>query len=727
MQRALSLPSRQPQAENTHLETESILRWYVRRWNKRLRLKHTLEWLPRGVMVGLVISIALGLLSRLRDWFSPEEAIQIAGGILGAMVLVSLGVAWTLERPAVISRSQSLFHSFSAFLRGLLFGVPAAVLIGIFLGVRPRLLPEELVSVSVSITVVCATLTFLAIWWIPRPLERSARYFDRRFALNERVSTALELLRGKVNASARLFEHQIEDTRVAANRVSLREVLPLRLNRFEVMLLIALIGALLTGFIIENPFSQQLKESRALSAKIEEQAQVTEEIQEAIAEDPNLTPEEKEELLAPLEQAERTLDQEDISRAEAVAALTEAEQEMREMSDGLSEQEREANSRAGQELSRSSLTDELGQELRENDLSGAAQELREMASELSEMSQEELNEMADQLERAAEELEATNPALADLLRQAAEALREGNVTEAQQLLEQAAALMEQQEQINQENPQAQAAREAAERLEESRRELSDLEQGAESQPQEQQGEQGTSGQPQTSASQSQGQTQEQTGESQQGEGQQQQGEGQQPSSQQGEGQPQQGEGQPGESQQSESQQGTGQSQQGEGQQQGGQPGEGQTQTGEGQPNGEQQSGTAQGQTEQGAPGSSGAGEGSSPQGNDTTGTQSSDSAGDATNSPGDDEMRDFDSVFAPQRIGDDGGDNVERIEGQVSDENGEPLQPGEFNEEFQGESLVPYNEVYREYEDAIQEALKSDYIPIGLRDLIRVYFSSLEP
>ncbi len=64
---------------------------------------------------------------------------------------------------------------------------------------------------------------------------------------------------------------------------------------------------------------------------------------------------------------------------------------------------------------------------------------------------------------------------------------------------------------------------------------------------------------------------------------------------------------------------------------------------------------------------------------------------------------------------------------QITDENGEPLEPGEFNETFDGESTVPYQDVFRGYEQAMQEALESGYIPISLRDIIHAYFSSLEP
>ena len=44
-----------------------------------------------------------------------------------------------------------------------------------------------------------------------------------------------------------------------------------------------------------------------------------------------------------------------------------------------------------------------------------------------------------------------------------------------------------------------------------------------------------------------------------------------------------------------------------------------------------------------------------------------------------------------------------------------------------GGSLVPYDQVFGNYRDAAIEALASGNIPLGLQDLVREYFSALEP
>ena len=84
----------------------------------------------------------------------------------------------------------------------------------------------------------------------------------------------------------------------------------------------------------------------------------------------------------------------------------------------------------------------------------------------------------------------------------------------------------------------------------------------------------------------------------------------------------------------------------------------------------------------------------------------------------------FESIYAPTRLGQtDGGAEIEL----ESDTSGMPLQEGEFTENPTGQASVPYNEVFGDYADAANRALESDYVPLGLRDLVRDYFTGLEP
>lgn len=93
------------------------------------------------------------------------------------------------------------------------------------------------------------------------------------------------------------------------------------------------------------------------------------------------------------------------------------------------------------------------------------------------------------------------------------------------------------------------------------------------------------------------------------------------------------------------------------------------------------------------------------------------------NAPGDGGLREFEPIFAPQRLGGEGGPEMELPQGG---DPGELLRELPANPEI-GESTVPYNQVYADYADAANQALQDQHIPLGLRTFVRDYFSSLEP
>lgn len=664
MQNVSSLPqASEPQQASPAalMNMQEFLQWHLRRWNNRLRLTRLFVWVPRGVMVGVIISLAIATASRLYPWFVKDELIRLS---------LMIGAASTV-------------------------------------------------------------LSILAVWFWPRPLAKSARHFDQHFGLQERLSTAVELTSGQIDAPQMMIEYQMEDTRRIANGVQAKRYLPVEINWPEIaMLLLAVIGLIL-AIALKNPLYDEVREREALDATITQQIQALEQAKNEIESNPNLTEEQKDTLTEPLDEAIETLNQDGISQEEAVAALAEAEQELKDLSSGMSQETQQANQQAGEQLSDSSLTDQVGEQLADNNLSATADELDQLANDLENMTPEEQQEVADQLEQAADALQNTNPAVSQQLQQAADALRNGDIPQAQEALNEAADTLRQQDQANQDNAQAQAANDAANQVEQSRQEVTNQEgeegqtgeEGSQSQQEGQEGQQGSQGQQsqqgeegqqgQQGSQGQQGQEGQQGQQSQQG-SQGQEGQEGQEGQQGSQGQGQQGGQQPGQTGQ-EGQEG----QQGSQGNQAGQGGNGQT---EGQSS---QQGTG-GQSSQS--GGGGAGQGSGGQGTDTQTGQTGPQPGDnSNNGPGNDDMRDYESVFAPTHIGENGEGEQVGVNGQPTDDNGEPLEPGDFNNNFDGESTVPYQEVFRQYEDAMQEALESGYIPISLRDIIRAYFSSLEP
>jgi hypothetical protein len=169
--------------------------------------------------------------------------------------------------------------------------------------------------------------------------------------------------------------------------------------------------------------------------------------------------------------------------------------------------------------------------------------------------------------------------------------------------------------------------------------------------------------------------------------------GQQARGQQG----QQGQGQQGQSQQGQGQQGQqSQGQQGQGQGQQGQQGQG-GQEGEGQGQGQGQGGSQNGEQGDGSEaGGSGAGTGSNP---------SSDAI--------------YDPVFAASR--------QERLNPEDQFQPEEAIENPNPEEGLRNDAQVSYRQVHARYQEQAVQSLQNNYIPIGLKDLVKDYFTSLSP
>src|SRR4030095_10034836 len=67
----------------------------------------------------------------------------------------------------------------------------------------------------------------IAVWLWPRPSLTAARRFDVQFGLRERVSTAMELIDGRIRANDELRVLQVDDAWTTARSVRASESLPL--------------------------------------------------------------------------------------------------------------------------------------------------------------------------------------------------------------------------------------------------------------------------------------------------------------------------------------------------------------------------------------------------------------------------------------------------------------------------------------------------------------------
>jgi len=535
-------------------------------WERRRRLQEALLWVPRGIMVGLLLAVLVAAYARFRPLLTNEEVATLAPGL---------------------------------------------ALLGLF----------------------AAAIVLL---WQRRSLLEQARFADARFHLQERASTAVEIHQEQLPVTPELARQQLADTQAAAGRVDARQALPLALDRQN--LLVTLIAALLLGLAIylPNPQAEILRTQRAVAAEIEEQAEALEALAEEIEEDPALTPEQREELAEPVTSALQELESGDLSREEAVAVLSEAEANLRDLeASNSTEALRERLETAGAPLAQNQAGQSLGQSLQSGNLAQAGAAAAELADDLSTLSAEEMDALGEDLAATASALQDVDGELAGELAQAAQALQNGDAAAAQQALREASGTL--QERAQQQAASGRAAA-AAGQLGEGRQAVAQA---------------GTEGN---------------------GEG---SGEGQ-------------GQGS------------------GEGQGEGSGSGEGQGE-GSGQGSG---SGSGQGQ-------GSGAGSGSS--GGEGTGGGTGGIGGETGHA---------ENVYVPD-FADLSGEAGEDVELPAECIANPALCGSLLNEtatEFRDEaSTVPYNQVFGDYRDAAYEALSDDYVPLGMKEYVRDYFSSLEP
>jgi hypothetical protein len=502
--------------------------------------------------------------------------------------------------------------------RGLLIGLLLAAIVATISRFQPLLTNLELVYVIIVLSTAGLIISFIVLLIQKRTVLQQAQFADRQFKLRERTSTAVEIYGGELSTTSIMASLQLADTLRVARSVNAGKALPLRANGRDVLITALVTLLLAAAVLLPNPLAEILEEQRAVAESIAEQIAAIEALEEEILQDPAINKEQQEALLEPIQGALEQLQDGQLSREQALAVLSEAAADLRELSEATgSETLREALNNAGQTLVDYPSGQALAQALQNGDFAAASAAVNRMADELASLSLESRSALAQDMANAARLLEQVDPELSEELAQAAEALNQGNMDAAEQALRQAAATLQQRAQ---EQATARQANAAASQLEQGSNQVA------------QAGQAGQGGQ---------------------------------------------GQGQDGQEANTQNQQSQGQGADGQGS-----DGGGFTQ--------EQGEGT-------GGPGPGG---------------------GHA------------ESVYIPDAV------DLSSEEGVTIELPAECLSNPEncgalINEEgtdFGDEqSLVPYDQVFGDYRDAAYQALDEDYVPLGLRDTIRDYFSSLEP
>jgi len=240
----------------------------------------------------------------------------------------------------------------------------------------------------------------------PRMSAREvARRLDRRFRLNEQLSTALELEPGAAGVGAYLDDQARRSIGQIRRYVAARQRFPWAEVALVFALVLALLGLLVIAGVAPAP---PVSPAVPLPPLARPPDPVEELPAEPFQPPPGGQP-------AP-------------GAGEALVPAPGSQAPIAALADALRDQ---------------SVTRPAAEALDRNDLGGAAQSLRELADQAAQLSDEARAELADALREAAQQLEAQRPGLAEQLRDSAAGLESGDDQAAAEALEGLAESIEQ--------------------------------------------------------------------------------------------------------------------------------------------------------------------------------------------------------------------------------------------------------------------------------------------
>ena len=520
----------------------------------------------------------------------------------------------------------------------------------------------QLLLIALVLSGAAALLNLVTTLVFPRSLTQRARYFDLEFGLRERLSTALELMSGRLRTHPEIEARQIADALFHARQIKAKRSIDLDFRRRELALLLCLWLAL--ALMIGLPLlSGEYPTADATSPAVEAAQEDIREIIETVAKDSDLTDVDRRDLLEDLEIALERLETRDISDEEAFATMSQLQAQLEEMQQQLEntveldQTSLEAALEALEDFIPPSAVDDAAEtDATFDDLSDALEEMTEAAEMLN---AEAAAAMAEALREAGDALSEMNEELSSSLEDMAAAISEEAMEELRRQMQEA------QEQIDQAQSRQEASQDAAMMLYEQSQEAADAaEEIARQQAQQQSAAEGGD-------------------EAEQGQ-------------QRGGSQAEQEAGDEAES--------------------GNQPGN--MQGDRNRPGAGEMQGVSQDSRSAGA----GAGEGEADN-RSLAGAAGEDQGADTNNRTTGARQIEYEALYSPHSI-DGGGAEEIRLRTDASDQSyGE----GDFDDNPLGEARVSYDTVFSDYQNAANRALESDYVPLGLRDVVRDYFTSLQP
>jgi hypothetical protein len=274
----------------------------------------------------------------------------------------------------------------------------------------------------------------------PRELFSTARHADRALRLDERLSTAVEDAAQPpaklTSASIALRDAQLDDALQSIKEVRPERDLPVRLKaRAFIPLGVLAVVWFAVAFVPDfatNSVDQAAKAQVATEQKNVEILKQAIEAQPNAAQDPNL-----QKLLQELSSLSNDLKQGDLTKEEAIARLSQTEADLQKALDPATAAQREALDQLAKQLAASGNQDarQAADALKAGDTQKAVDALKKAADNASKMSPEERKALADSLQQARDSVASLDPNLASSLNDAANALQNSDPAAAKQALD----------------------------------------------------------------------------------------------------------------------------------------------------------------------------------------------------------------------------------------------------------------------------------------------------
>ncbi|MBF6612642.1 MAG: hypothetical protein IVW55_05880 [Chloroflexi bacterium] len=274
----------------------------------------------------------------------------------------------------------------------------------------------------------------------PRDLLATARRADRLLALDERLSTALEAAkRSPANGTSPIGAAQLDDAIASVQKIAIKRDLSLHFQSKWLVYVAFSLALLLAVIFVPNPTLNDV--DRAARSQIAAEQQKIDALKQAVEAQPGAATDPKlQQLLNALSGLSKALADPKLSREQALSKLSEAESRLQKSLDAQAPAQREALDQLAKQLAASPNQEakQAGEALQSGDPEKAAQSLEDAGKKAAAMSPDERKALAQSLKDARNNVAALDPEMARKLNDAANALENNNAKAAEDALKSAA-------------------------------------------------------------------------------------------------------------------------------------------------------------------------------------------------------------------------------------------------------------------------------------------------